>query len=397
MKFTRTVWLLSFISLFTDMASEMLYPVIPLYLTQIGLTVTSIGFLEGLAEITAGISKGYFGNLSDHLGKRVVFIKAGYALSAISKPLMAVFQFVGWIFFARTTDRLGKGLRTAARDAMLAAECGPADKARVFGFHRALDTVGAIIGPWIVLLILRNHFTSLRNVFYLAFIPGVISIALIFLLKEKPAAPSQQKKPGFFSFFGYWKKSPVVYKRLLTGTVLFFLFNSSDVFLLLRSRELLGGDEAAMYTTIRAYILYNIVYAVFAYPAGMLADRFNTKSIYLTGLLLFAVVYGGMAFAQTATHIYIIFAVYGIYAAATEGILKAWMSHIIPETSRATAFGLAASCQNLAAMFASFFAGIIWAQWGAATVFMLAAGVAVFVVGYFLVLVPGRNDMVHPG
>jgi MFS family permease len=383
--------------MFTDMASEMLYPIIPLYLTQIGLTVTHIGFLEGLAEITAGISKGYFGNLSDHLGKRVVFIKAGYALSAISKPLMALFQFVGWIFFARTTDRLGKGLRTAARDALLAAECGPTNKARVFGFHRALDTVGAIIGPLVVLLILQSQFTTLRNVFYIAFIPGVISIALIFLLKEKPAVPSLKKRPGFFSFFGYWKKSPVVYKRLLTGTVIFFLFNSSDVFLILRSRELLGGDDAAMFTTIKAYILYNIVYALFAYPAGMLADRFNNKIIYLTGLLLFAGVYGAMAFAQTATHVYIIFAVYGIYAAATEGILKAWISNVIPDASRATAFGLAASCQNLAAMFASFFAGIIWAQWGAATVFMLAAGVTLFVVGYFLVLVPGKNNMMHSG
>lgn len=377
--------------MFNDIASEMLYPIIPLYLAQIGLTVTHIGFLEGLAEITAGISKGYFGNLSDHLGKRMPFVRAGYIMSAISKPLLVLFQFAGWIFFARTADRFGKGLRTAARDAMLAAEAGPKNKARVFGFHKAWDTVGAVIGPVIVLIILQQQLVSLRDTFFIAFIPGVISIGLLFLLKDKPLPKSNQPKPGFFSFFKYWKKSPPVYKRMLIGVIVFFLFNSSDIFLLLRSRELLGNDEAAMFATIKAYIIYNIVYALFSYPAGALADRLSKKLIYITGLLLFAIVYGGMAFATTEMHVYLVFGVYGIYAAATDGVLKAWISNISPGAEQATALGLAASSQNLAAMLASFAAGVIWSIYGPQTVFLLSAGVTVCVAVYFVVSVP-RGD-----
>ncbi len=391
MKFSRTIWILSFVSLFTDMASEMLYPVIPLYLAQVGFTTVHIGFLEGLAEITAGISKGYFGQLSDHLGKRVVFIRAGYMLSAISKPLMAVFQFAAWIFFARTADRLGKGLRTAARDALLAAEAGKEQKARVFGFHRSMDTIGAIVGPLAVLLILQYQLAPLREVFYIAFIPGAISILLLFLLKDKPVPKSTQLKPGFFSFFGYWKRSAPVYRKLLTAVVVFFLFNSSDVFLLLYSRELLGNTDAAMFTVIKAYIVYNIVYTLCAYPAGILADRLGLKWVYITGLVLFAGVYGGMALAQNATHVYVVFAVYGIYAATTEGILKAWVSNISPGTEQGTALGLMASCQSLALMLASFLAGIGWAAMGAQTVFFAAAAVTVLVAVYLAGAVPGKR------
>lgn len=391
MKFTRVIWLLSLISMFNDVASEMLYPIIPLYLAQIGLTVTHIGFLEGLAEITAGISKGYFGNLSDHLGRRLPFIRAGYIVSAISKPLLVLFQFTGWIFFTRTADRFGKGLRTAARDALLAAEAGPQNKGRVFGFHRAWDTLGAIIGPVIVLIILKQQWVSLRDTFFVAFIPGAISIVLLFMLKEKPLPKSDKQRPGFFSFFAYWKRSSPVYKRLLIGVIVFFLFNSSDIFLLLRAKELMGNDEPAMFITIQAYIVYNMVYALCAYPAGALADRLNKKAVYIAGLLLFAAVYGGMAFATTELHVYLVFGVYGIYAAATDGILKAWISHITPAGEQATAMGLAASSQNLAAMLASFAAGIIWTAAGAQTVFLLSAGVTVAVALYFIMAVPEQD------
>ena len=144
---TRTVWVLSLVSLCTDMASEMLYPVMPLFLKSIGFSVILIGILEGFAEATAGLSKGYFGKLSDHLYRRVPFVRLGYALSAFSKPMMAVFVFPAWIFLSRTMDRLGKGIRTGARDAILSDEAMPETKGRVFGFHRAWDTVGAFLGP----------------------------------------------------------------------------------------------------------------------------------------------------------------------------------------------------------------------------------------------------------
>jgi MFS family permease len=385
MKLTRTIWLLSLVSLFTDMASEMLFPVIPLYLREIGFSFAAIGLLEGLAEIIAGISKGYFGNLSDHLGKRVPFIKAGYGLSALSKPLLALFQSIVWVFFARTLDRLGKGIRTAARDAMLSAEATPATRARVFGFHRSMDTVGAIIGPLMALLVLQSGTISLRNLFFVAFLPGLLSVALIFLLKDKPAAAPAKKRPGFFSFFGYWKTAGKDYRRLVAGIIFFFLFNSSDVFLLLRSNEVLGGGQEAMFTTIKAYILYNIVYALGAWPAGWLADRLNMKTVFCLGLLLFASAYGAMAFANNSLHLFIIWGVYGLFAATTEGVSKAWVSNLTPQNEQGTALGLLASCQNLAAMAASFTAGWVWDVWGPAAVFLLAAGAAVLALVYLQV------------
>src|SRR6187549_3431387 len=186
---TRTVLILSLVSLFADIASEMLYPVIPVYLKEIGFSVMWIGILEGFVNFTAGISKGYFGKLSDEKGLRLPFVKLGYFLSAISKPLIGLFVAKFWIFFVRTLDRLGKGVRTAARDALLSQEATKETKARVFGFHRGMDTAGATIGPALALLFLFFYPGQYRTIFFIAFVPGLVSVALMFLLKEKKQPP----------------------------------------------------------------------------------------------------------------------------------------------------------------------------------------------------------------
>src|SRR6478752_4847639 len=173
---TRTVLILSLVSLFADVASEMLYPVIPVYLKEIGFSVFLIGILEGVANFTAGLSKGYFGKLSDEKGLRLPFVKLGYFFSAISKPMMAAFVFPLWIFFARTIDRLGKGLRTAPRDALLSQNATKETKARVFGFHRGMDTLGAAIGPSLALLFLIFYPHQYKAIFLIAFVPGLISV-----------------------------------------------------------------------------------------------------------------------------------------------------------------------------------------------------------------------------
>lgn len=183
---SRTVVILSLVSLFTDIASESLYPVMPVFLKSIGFSVLWIGLLEGIAEATAGLSKGYFGNLSDRMGKRLPFVRLGYALSAISKPLMAVTTFPLWIFFTRVTDRIGKGLRTAPRDAILSTEATHRTKGRVFGFHRSLDTVGAATGPLLALVFLHFYPGRYRELFVLAFFPGLAATLLTFIIKEKP-------------------------------------------------------------------------------------------------------------------------------------------------------------------------------------------------------------------
>ena len=182
---SRTVWILSLVSLFTDTASEMLYPILPIYLKSIGFSIVLIGLLEGVAEATAGLSKGYFGKLSDVSAKRVPFVQIGYAFSAVSKPMMAFFVFPLWIFFARTIDRFGKGIRTGARDAILSEEATAETKGKVFGFHRSMDTLGAVLGPSLALLYLYFYPEDYKILFFIAFIPGLLAVLASFLFKEK--------------------------------------------------------------------------------------------------------------------------------------------------------------------------------------------------------------------
>ena len=377
---TRTVWILSLVSMFADIASELLYPVVPVYLKEIGFSVLGIGILEGVVNFTAGISKGYFGKLSDEKGVRLPFVKLGYFLSAISKPMMAVFAYPLWIFLARTTDRLGKGVRTAARDALLSQQATKETKGRIFGFHRSLDTLGATIGPALALLFLYVYPGEYKAIFYLAFIPGIISVLLIFLLKEKRQPVSTLGKGNFFSFFRYYKIATPEYRKLVTGLLLFALFNSSDVFLLLKAKEVTGSDSV----TIAAYVLYNLVFAVASYPVGILADRMGFKKVFLSGLLLFAFVYAGFAFVPSAIILFVLFFLYGIYAAATEGIAKAWITNMAHDSNTATAVGFYTSCESVCTLMASIIAGAVWTGIGSTYTFLLTSLVAVIVFVFFL-------------
>jgi len=376
---TRTVWVLSFISLLTDVASEMLYPVMPIYLRSIGFSVLLIGILEGVAEATAGLSKGYFGKLSDHSGKRIPFVQLGYSLSALSKPLMAAFVYPLWIFFARTIDRLGKGIRTGARDALLSDEATPATKGRIFGFHRSMDTFGAVAGPTLSLLFLWLYPGNYRQLFLFAFIPGLLAIALSFLLKDKRTHVTENKSPvSFWAFLHYWKESPLLYRKLVTGLLIFTLGNSSDVFLLLKVKQAVLNDKA----TIGVYIFYNLVYALTAYPLGILADRIGLKKIFISGLMIFAVVYAGMTITGSWYWYIILFFLYGLYAAATEGISKAWISNIVRKEDTATAIGTYTGFQSICTMLASSITGFIWLRFGAENAFLVTTIITIIVVIY---------------
>ena len=397
---TRTVLILSIVSLLADVASEMLYPVMPIYLKEIGFTVFWIGVLEGVVNFSAGISKGYFGKLSDEKGVRLPFVKLGYLLNAVSKPLIAVFTYPLWIFFVRTVDRLGKGVRTAARDALLSQEATKETKARVFGFHRGMDTVGAAIGPILALLFLLFNPGEYKTLFYLAFIPGIISIFFIFLLKEKKLPVSTLGKGNFFSFFNYWKVATPEFRKVVPGLLLFALFNSSDIFLLLITKEtigdgtiiFLGNTFTADTITIAAYVFYNLIYAAASYPMGVLADRFSYKKIILLGFTLFAVVYGGFAFSPSIAVIFILFAVYGIYAAATEGVIKAWITNLAHKENTATAIGFYTSCESICALLASIIAGALWTSFGSTSAFISTSVISVVVCIYFLLKIRGKNS-----
>jgi len=361
------------------MASEMLYPVMPVYLKSIGFSIILIGVLEGFAEATAGLSKGYFGNLSDRTGRRKPFVQLGYALSAISKPMMAAFSYPLWIFFARTTDRLGKGIRTGARDALLSDEATPETKGRVFGFHRALDTVGAVIGPMLALIFLQLYPGDYKTLFFLAFLPGLFAIVFTVLIREKKSTQTENiVKPGFWDFLQYWSRSPAQYRQLAGALLVFTLFNSSDVFLLLHIKAAGLSDGAV----IGMYIFYNFIYAAAAYPMGILADRLGMKRVFVFGLLLFAVVYAGIAFASTWPVFAGLFFLYGLYASATEGVAKAWMTNICAKKDTATAIGTFTAFQSIGALLASSMAGLIWYSAGAEVVFSISAGASLVVAGY---------------
>lgn len=380
---SRTVWILSLISLFTDTASEMLYPIMPIYLKSIGFSIVLIGILEGVAEATAGLSKGYFGKRSDTTGKRVPFVQLGYAFSALSKPMMALFIYPLWIFFARTIDRIGKGIRTGARDAILSDEATDETKGKIFGFHRSMDTLGAVLGPSLALGYLYYYPQDYKTLFYIAFIPGLFAIIASFLLKERSRTIIKNPKPTpFFSFLKYWKTSPELYRKVVIGLLAFTLFNSSDVFLLLKVKQSGLSDTAV----IGLYIFYNLIYAIFAFPLGILADKIGLKKMLLFGIAIFSVVYFGMGFNSSSIVFIGLFSLYGIYAAASEGVSKAWISNITDKKDTATAIGTYAAFQSIFTMLASSLAGLIWYQFGANTTFIVTGISSVFIFLYFILI-----------
>ena len=371
------------VSLFNDVASEMLIPVMPMFLKHIGFSIVLIGVLEGIAEAIAGLSKSYFGRRSDIRGKRLPFIQLGYGLSAISKPMMAMFVYPLWIFFARTLDRLGKGVRTAARDAMLSDEATPATKGRVFGFNRSMDTLGAVIGPAIALVFLYFFPDNYRSLFLWSIIPGLLVILLTRLIKERPAqyvaaVNTKRSIKDVFAFVGYWKNSSPEYKKLVSGLLLFALFNSSDIFLLLKMKETGLGDTAIL----GVYIFYNMMYAIFAYPVGILADKIGLKKIFLAGLAIFASVYIGFAFNNNLLIFFLLFVLYGLYNAATDGISKAWITNIVDKKETATAIGTYTGFQSICAFIASSLCGLLWFNFGAKTTFLITAVITLLVIVY---------------
>ena len=380
------------ISLLADIASEMLYPVIPVYLKSIGFSILLIGVLEGVVNFLAGVSKGYFGKKSDEIGLRLPFVKWGYFLSALSKPLLTAMTFPLWIFSLRSVDRLGKGVRTAARDALLSQQSKPENKGKVFGFHRAMDTTGAAIGPILALAFLYFYPGNYEQLFLLAFIPGLLSVALIFTLKEERQPQTNSTKGSFFSYLKYWKEAPIKFKKAMPGLLLFMLFNSADIFLLLITKESVNGRElvfgnvhfGADSITIGAYIFYNLIYALFSYPLGSLADRLGYRLVLVGGFLVYAVVYAGFSNSPSIGMVFGLFFLYGIYAAATEGITKAWISNLANVNQKATAIGFYTSMESIGALFASSIAGVLWISAGPGWTFMIPA-IAAFITAIYLI------------
>jgi len=383
---TRAVLILSVVSLLNDVSSEMLYPIMPMFLKSIGFTAAIIGILEGVAEAIAGLGKGYFGQLSDKSGKRLPFVKWGYFISAIGKSMPGLYTFTAWIFSSRSLDKMGKGLRTAARDAMLSDETTKENKGKVFGFHRGMDTFGAVIGPAIALIWIFYKPGDYKNIFLISFIPAIICVGFLFLLKEKSnpekKASSQKKTIFNINLLKFWRESGSDYKKVVGGLLAFAFFNSSNFFLLLMMKQKGLTD----FQIIEVYIFYNIIYAAASYPFGGLGDRVGMKTAFLIGLVLFAVVYGGMALTDNLYIYYFLFFLYGLYSAATDGIASAWVSNISKKGSVASGIGFYAGMNSIFLLFASVIAGIIWGHFGAPATFIVTAIGTAVVVLYFMLM-----------
>lgn len=292
------VYLLGMVSFFNDTASEMLYPVMPVFLTEIlGAPVYIVGIIEGFAEGLASLSKTLFGYWSDRMGRRKPFVISGYCTSAVSKLITAGAYSWPVVFLGRLTDKLGKGLRTASRDAMLLEASDTGNKGYIFGFHRAMDTAGAVVGPGIALIMIGIFHVSIRAVLRAAVIPGVIALTFFFFLKEVRKHDAAASKPLTVSFSGL---TPEL-KRIFMGLAVFSLGNSADSFLILRAKDAGLTTLAA----VGAYMVYNFVYASASWPAGIISDRIGSKRVFMAGIAIFILVYGGFAIGSSALLIWI--------------------------------------------------------------------------------------------
>ncbi len=378
-KIPRAVVILGLISFFTDFASEMLYPITPIFLTAVlGSSMTVVGFIEGIAEVTAGLLKGYFGALSDKLGKRSIFVTMGYGISGLVKPLPGILPYISTVIFSRITDRVGKGIRTAPRDALLSSYSINNNSGAIFGFHRGMDTLGAVAGPLAAISLLKLFPENYKLIFIAAFIPSVFAIAFTFFVKDVTVKSYQSQKNILKNF---WKTSPKNYKVILFLLTIFSLVNSSDVFLILRSKNISHSDTSS----IMGYIFYNIIYAVSSYPAGILSDKFGKKKIFAAGLFIFSIVYFAFAINTKPIIIWVLFALYGIYAASTEGIAKAWISDIIDINFRGSAIGLLTTLMSLGIMCGSIITGFLWDKFGATIPFLISSIVSLIIASTILI------------
>lgn len=381
---TRNIIILCLVSFFTDIASEMLYPVMPLYLSSIGYGAITIGIIEGIAESIAGLNKVFFGHISDKLGKRNLFIRLGYGLSAFSKPLIGLISSAPFILFIRFLDRVGKGIRTAPRDAILTAESNPEFRGRVFGFHRSLDTAGAMLGPIVTLAFLWVFPMEYSKVFLYALIPGILAFgATMYLTKEKNVKLPPKKSYTIDEFKRFWKKSSKTYRKLILGFVFLAILNSSNAFLLLRAKDLGFPD----YYIIGSYIFYNLIFMLVSYPLGSISDKIGFKPVFVGGIFAFSLVYSVLGYGFTSPFLlFAIFGIYGIFSAADEGVGKAWLTlHIAPEY-KATGLGLHLTLNSLGFLVASLLTGVVWQFTGAKTIFSIISLLSLMVIGYFSLL-----------
>ena len=369
--FHRNIFFLGLVSFFTDISSEMIYPLLPVFLISVlGVGPTFVGLVEGVAEATASFLKLFSGWISDRRQKRKFLVVSGYTLSTLTRPLVAV-ATAGWhVLFIRFLDRVGKGIRTSPRDALIADSAPEWEHGKAFGFQRALDHTGAVIGPLIAFLLLTFITQQYRTLFLLAYIPGIIAlILLIFGVKERKAAqPGPSSQPVPLTLRPFDRR----FKIFLLIIILFSLGNSSDAFLILKAKE--AGVSVSLLPVLWAVL--HISKSLSATPGGTLSDRYGRRKLIIAGWILYGGVYFGFASAQTSEMVWILFVVYGLFYGLTEGGERALVANLVQPHLRGTAYGLFHFSIGLSTLPASLLMGFLWETFSPKAAFSFGAVLA---------------------
>ena len=402
-KLGRNVLALGAVSFFTDASTEMIYPLLPVFLAGVlGANARFIGAIEGLAESTASLLKILSGVWSDKIGRRKPLVVAGYVIASAIRPFTAIAQSATQVLGIRLTDRIGKGIRTAPRDALLADSISPAGRGRAFGFHAAADNAGAVLGPLAAFLFLHtqgidtldatrlgpSEEQAIRNVFWLASIPAAIAVAiLIFVVRDVPLTRAGEQIIVQSGARAAQENLSRRFWGFLVVVLLFTLGNSTDAFLLLRAHQL--GVPIVLAPILWA--LLNLVKAATGTYGGQLSDTFGRKPLIVGGWLLYAAVYFAFGWATAAWHAWVLFVVYGIFYGMTEGTEKALVADLVPQARRGTAFGWYNLAIGLGALPASIIFGAIWDRLGAPSAFVFGATLAMVAAALMMFVAPGRT------
>jgi len=375
---SRNIFILGLISLFTDLSSQMVFPLIPLFLTTVlGTGAYVVGIVEGAAETTASLLKFVSGYWSDKIKKRKPFVLFGYSLSTITKPLFAFANIWSFVLFIRVIERVGKGLRTAPRDAIVAESSDESVRGKAYGFQRTMDGIGSVIGALLAFLLLP--IIGYRNIFLFAFIPGIIAVFVILFIKERKI-PAKKKEPREISIKLSFKELSVNLKLFVIASSIFTMGNFGYAFLLLRTIDIGYTDSNA----ILFYVLFYIIYTICAIPFGILSDRIGRKPVLIAGYALFSITSLGLIFASNIYSILLLFVIYGIFYAMIDGAQRAFVVDLAPKHLKATALGTFHTAIGLVALPGGFIAGLLWDKISPETTFLYGFILAIISIVLFM-------------
>ena len=379
---SRNTFLLALTSLFADISTEMLVPILPIYLTQtMKASGSVIGLVEGIAGATQNIVQGLSGSLSDKLQRRKPIALVGYLLTAIGKPLMGIATAWQGVLGGRFIDRFGAGTRSAPRDALIASSVNAANRGRAFGLEGVGDNAGAFLGPLLAVLLLIVYHLPIRLIFYLAVIPGLLAFAMVLFVHERPIKTAVKSKMDISL-----RQFPKAYWKYLLATALFGIGNSSNAFLILETKDI----GASLTATILIYAGFNLVAALISYPAGSWSDRVGRRNLLVVAMAIFFVTYVGFALTRNVAFIGVLFALYGLYQGIFRSVGKALASDYVPESLHASAVGWYNTTIGLFGLVASLIGGRLWDQVGHASVFIFGAIFAMVGAIALLALIPAK-------